>query len=561
MGKTIQKATKVFRRRISEAPEDRLDGHLSDERMVELYRKLSGEMHLQLPAAPRASFAQWLELQVRHTAQGRQPSFRRWLAGLRLSSPLPALSFGVALGLILGVLGAVGWRRQERPRITSNALLVRAEGSYTAAGTAGVVHQTVRIRARQQTLERSLYWDLAGKRRPRRSALTGQEEALRSALSGAGVDWDRPVSAASYQAWHDQQHERSDRITKLRGHLLLLTTSVPEGTVAEESLTVRDTDFHPVRRTVGFRDRDTVEIAELNFQVLPWNAVEAGAFEPIGGLAKPLVSATPGPRPALPSLPLELASADQLDETELTARLVLSQFHADTGEQIELHRSPREVVVEGLVESDARKRELQAQLQGIRNLKVEIQSVADLSKQPMPAVQAIEISAAPLPDQPSPLESTLKARGESVDTISTLAQQLFMNALAISQESRAIADLQSRFTAERQMSVIASATLADLMYSHHERLGEALGDERALLAKIGGASSPSRDAGVPQASLLELAARNLALASELTQTNAPARRPAEAIAGDMTAATGSLAAAARRSYENPQGNTAQKEKE
>jgi hypothetical protein len=179
----------------------------------------------------------------------------------------------------------------------------------------------------------------------------------------------------------------------------------------------------------------------------------------------------------------------------------------------------------------------------------------------MPALQAIEISAAPLPDQPSPLESTLKARGESVDTISTLAQQLFMNALAISQESRAIADLQSRFTAERQMSVIASATLADLMYSHHERLGEALGDERALLAKIGGASSPSRDAGVPQASLLELAARNLALASELTQTNEPARRPAEAIAGDMTAATGSLAAAARRSYENPQGNTAQKEKE
>src|SRR6201999_2346890 len=109
------------------------------------------------------------------------------------------------------------------------------------------------------------------------------------------------------------------------------TTTVPGGLVEQQSLTVRDTDFHPVRRTVSLRESGTVEIAEVDFKILPWSAVNADIFEPVD-TAGITAASNPARVLSFPRMP-EVLTEDQLDEAELAARLVLNQLHADTGEQ------------------------------------------------------------------------------------------------------------------------------------------------------------------------------------------------------------------------------------
>ncbi len=157
---------------------------------------------------------------------------------------------------------------------------------------------------------------------------------------------------------------------------------------------MRDTDFHPVQRTVELRDSGTVEIAELDFKILPWNAVDANAFEP--EISLPALATTPArvlPFLRLPTMPTEA----QLDEAELGARLMLNQLHADSGEPIEIHRTAQGVTVAGLVETEKRRRELQAGLQTVPNVIFDVQSDESLKANPSPAnaVQSIAVASMP----------------------------------------------------------------------------------------------------------------------------------------------------------------------
>lgn len=508
-----------------------------------------------LPEGPRAAFAQWLQFEVHRTAL-QSPGQRSLKQRRKLRAAMPGVSIGLAFGLMIGAIAfSLVWRRV--PGISANSLLVHAEKWDISVPTAdpGVAHQTIRIKTPGQSLDRSLYWDLQGKRRARRVALAGREEQLKLELGRAGIDWDRPISASAYQDWHDHQHIRSDRITQTGRHLLTLTTTVPDGILSQESITVRDTDFHPVRRTIGFRDSDTVEIAELDYSVLPWSAVDVSAFEQVA--TTPLREGTTSPRAHM-SLDLpEARSPQQLDETELATRLVLNQLHADEGEQIEVHRSGQEVEVEGLVSTDDRKRELTTQLMTVPGLKISIRSEADLSKSPPSATESVTIEAAALPDNPSALDNYLRRRGRPFEEINAVERQLFEGALIISKESRSIVELKTHFVHADQMPVLALATLEELLYSHHERLERALRQERALLAQAQGgpvAGAGPFDPG--PLSLTAAAGTNLALARELTQTNVAHPRSAEEIFADMTGVLDCLFPAAREAYIDPKANPA-----
>lgn len=281
--------------------------------------------------------------------------------------------------------------------------------------------------------------------------------------------------------------------------------------------------------------------------MLPWSAVDSSAFEPIGDVSNAAVTAAPV---RLPALTLDsVPSVDQLDETELAAKLILNELHADTGEQIEIRRYAREVEVVGLVDTDERKHDLRAQLATVPGLKVSIQSVSDARSAPASVAEAISIESASLPDYPSALESYLRARGRSVDEINATSRAIFNGALAISRESKALAELGTRFNVREQRQVIISATVADLLYSHHERLDTALLLQRTLLARTEGVPvSVGSTAPQRQASLSDQAALNLALAKELTQTNSPPQRSAEAIVAEALATLDSLNAAAQEVY-------------
>src|SRR5262249_17827630 len=142
--------------------------------------------------------------------------------------------------------------------------------------------------------------------------------------------------------------------------LLTLTTNLAGGNIASESLTVRETDFRPVERTIELRDAGSVEIAELNYSVLPWSSVNPDLFEPEPSAAVGLGRHTHAA--ILPHLPRSL-SPTELDEAELGVRLVLNSLNLDANDRISLTRQPLGVHVEGVVEDDDRKRQLQAELQ------------------------------------------------------------------------------------------------------------------------------------------------------------------------------------------------------
>lgn len=464
-----------------------------------------------------------------------------------------ALGFATAASLLF-------WWQQKTPDITSNALLVRAArwDSHKSGASSGVVNQVVRIStSSHQTMDRSIYRDLQGKRRPKPTKLDEGQKNLVQSLAEAGVDWDEPISASAYQEWHDRQHERLDKIVTAGSHLLKLTTTVPHGDVSSESLVVRDTDFHPVRRTVAFRDSETVDIAELDYKILPWSVVDNSLFDPFDS---DLRNASDAPRRIIPSLLSATVSEGQLDEAELSTRLVLNQLHADAGEQIEICRRPQEIGVTGVVGTDERKLQLQMQLLSVPHVVVSLQSTADLKKSAANRIPS-SIQVASMSEQRPPLAIYLEAHGRSVSESNRFARDLFSAALTISQESKAITDLRLRFGAESRQSVFASATLAELIYNHQDRLASALRQERQMLIELQESlprgSAPSRsEAG----SLLDSAEKNLGLAKELTESDQAAYRIPERILAEMFRTAETLKDEAHHVYTTARSNTTLSEK-
>ncbi|MBT9331576.1 anti-sigma factor family protein [Paracidobacterium acidisoli] len=530
------------------------------ERMVHLYSEAL-EHEEVLPPLPAAEFTRRLRQKIRQAPPPR-PRWRPLFPMIALPE-LPTMDPTLAIGVVLAFAAVVSlfvWGRQRTPNITSNTLLVRAENwdDASMASSGGVIYQEVRITTPRVTLDRAIYRDARGRRRPKTVRLNESEEQLKNRLSVAGVNWEAPLLATSYQDWHDHQRIRADKIKRSGKRLLTLTTTTPVGDVAEETLTVRDTDFHPVSRSVEFRNKETVEIAELDFKILPWSSVGPNVFEPVAVFDTAAVPSRVIPFPPPP----EVLTPEQLDEAELGARLVLNQLHADTGKQIEFERSPQGVEVKGVVDTEEQKRELQQHLLMLPHVTASIQCVADLQNGHNSDAQAASIRTAEMPDQPSPLELFLLKRGRSVSTINGLAQQLFSNALTISQESKAIADLQARFAPDSQQTVLASATLTELIFSHRDRLRAALNQERELLAEAQSGPASGEGAPLPEPfSLMAAARRNMDLCRELTATSGGATRTAEMILADMSVSLDELTVDARAVNGNLQSDAALKAKQ
>lgn len=528
-----------------------LEGRRADE-ILDFYRNELNSREIDLSPEPRAAFMRRLGARLNQFPLAKPQNHLFPKISLRSFFPLnPAFSLCLVLGAVAVIFFFDRWQKRI-PNMTSNSFLVRAEtwDWSSLKGVTGVVYQSVRITGPKITMDRAIYRDPQGKRLLRKVKLADSEENLKAELARAGVDWDKPISATDYRGWRDQQHGSSDSITRAGTHLLKLTTTVPDSSVLAQSLTVRDTDFHPVRRTIALRNVGMVEIAELDFRILPLSAVSDGVFEPPVRTSF-FVIEDRGRIFELPRLP-QIVTSEQLDGAELSARLVLNQLHADSGEQIELQREQQEVVVEGVVETDERKQELQKQLGLIPHVRSAIQSIDDLKNAPA-STGPTSIQMASMPDEPSPLELFMQKHDRSLTEGNALAQQLSNEVLTISRESKAIDDLQTRFVPKRGRDILTTATLTELIYSHRERLNVALKNERALLAKTRVGSLEGTDASpIETPSLSEEANRNLALLKELTQTHSPAKRSAEEILPDMEISLQGLSVAANNLFGKPQ---------
>lgn len=512
--------------------------------MLQFYREQWQELEEPLSMEPRIAFSRWLDHRIREEDSCDQQSLLASWPFSRVATLMAGLT-----GIIIGSLCLSSLLRERQPNLSGNAILQRAQSGerFEAAAKPGVARQTIQIKTANVSLKRSLYWDLQGKRHLKQTLLPATEEKIRWTLIQAGVDWNRPISAAGYEAWRSHQQGREEHVSHSSEHLLTLTTVVPEGLVSEESLTVRDTDFHPVRRSIGFRNRETIEIAELDYSVLPWSAVSVDIFDPVAPSGNTLTSMASDGAPLL-TIP-SVSTSLQLEETELSARLILNQLHADTGEQIEVRRSSQDVEVTGLVETEDRKHELVAQLMTVPHLKISLQSAARLPEITVSQGKVVSIAGTGEEERPSLLLTYMRARGRTIDESNALSRRLFESALTISQESHALEELRNRFSSPSQLRILAFATLEELLYSHRERLQEALRQQREALSEARG-STLIRDHS-PEGSRVLLsgkALRDLALVKELTRQNPPAGQSAETLLGELSETASAISDSMRETY-------------
>jgi hypothetical protein len=463
---------------------------------------------------------------------------RRWLT--RLSLPkMNALLAGAMLFAICSVVCFVLWTKTG-PRISARSLLARAkqaDASIPNPGHPGVIYQKVRISSPGHTMVRAIYRDPEGKRHLKQQRLSAQDQETKDHLDHAGVSWDEPLSAANFSAWRDRQPVKKDSITRTGANLLTLTTSaVANSSVVQESLTVRENDFHPVARTIELRNRGTVEIAELNYDVMPWGAVNQDWFEPLAGQ---VATDVPGMHAVLHAP--HVLSDLELDEAELAARVVLNQLHADTGEQIHLTRNAAGIDIKGVVDTDVRKHQLVSQLVLLPHVHPSILSVEEIGSRPptrSTVVNGQSVQAYSFEAQPSPLERYLREKKMPLDELGAISQSLLDESLKIQQAEVHLSELQRRFKEVDQLSRDQQKQLAELSRNYINTIQTALdGNKQALLTigLDGMEQAASLSDAVSGASNLDQQVRDYQeLCQQLITNGAGESRSAVVIAGQLS---------------------------
>ena len=473
-------------------------------------------------------------------------SIRKWtsrILGYFSKFKIPAMNPSLATALVLAVVASVmlvvGLWQQRRQKTVADLIehATGADPSLRSAAKPGVIYQKVAIRTPRRTLERALYRDAQGVRGARRQQLSPQDEQLKSKLAAAGVSWDAPLSAIDYMEWRRRSGATRDTVTHSGPHRLTLTTTpVATGAVVKETLTLRDTDFHAVDRTIELGDSDTVEIAELSFDVLPWSNVNQDWFEPLSGQT---ATDVPGILPALAIHAPHVLSDLELDETELEVRIALNQLHADAGERIRLSRSPKGVEVKGVVDTDARKQELVSRLTQLKYVQTSILSVEEVSNQlqtdaPFKGSQPIHVYS--VEAQPSPLEQYLRIRKLPADQQASIAHTLLDGGLKVQQAYAHFSELQLRFKEADRLSVELQNQLRELSRTYLETAEAGLDSNEHVLRSLdldnlnqtASANSSSTDED-----LTNQIDRYQDLCRELIAGGAEQSRQATAIAGEL----------------------------
>jgi hypothetical protein len=296
----------------------------------------------------------------------------------------------------------------EVRRVSASQLLENAQTSEVRAlhsVAKPMVYQKLRIRVGSQTVTRTIYRDPVGMRQadrldvaegaggelarntglpsqPQDKANGGQtaDAELRQAFLTAHLNWQDPLSPASYSAWYKSLSQKLDEVTTVGDDFITLKTTTSEGPIAEARITVRTTDFHLVEEDLRLKDARQVEVHELAWEVLPMDAINVAIFAP----EAPLSAEIGHPSSVAPQPPV-LTDAE-LAEAELRARVAIHAEKADLGEQIEFYRdAPRSgkrlVVVGGIVSTPERKDDLLAVLRGIPHVDLRLQTVEEAQSQ------------------------------------------------------------------------------------------------------------------------------------------------------------------------------------
>ncbi len=428
------------------------------------------------------------------------------------------LGFAACLVVVLTALVMLLlWRNPKT--VAASELLNKAESSEAQLASAGrhfIVFQRVKISSPTTTVERLVYRDSRGRRKARATHLNQADLNLQHTLEGAGVSWERPLSAADFRRWHDQLSDPQDSVYDDQNTFTLLTRS-RSTLVTQASLTVRKADFHPMRRHIVFRDFGAVDVAEVSYEVSDWNEDRADSiFEPETA-SLPATSS----RAFTVEAPRILPSPDDLDEAELRARLALNEANADSGEQIDVRRGPSSIQIAGIIETNERKRDLEDALSRIPLVAVSLHSISDMETRPAshlaPKQQPPEYAVA----NQSRLQAYLENSDKDTPSVVGMIHEFLETSLVIQRETHALDVLHAKFMTPGQERLSSSSRdlLQKLVESHLERLQGGINRQRRLVnvwMRRGATDSTSgRDTYSGYELLLQEAAKNKALCDEL----------------------------------------------
>ena len=355
-------------------------------------------------------------------------------------------STAVLLILVLIVTLIVRFKRE--PAVSASQFLantIEAQALQTRRTADPVLHQRLQVRRKDQRRESEValdLWEDHKNRRVRQFLTDGTESIpltsikdptqssradlvneLAQVLRANHMDAARPLSAASYQSWHNTLQRQRDEITRTRladGSEAVMLRTIPatpvnSGQIAEATFVVRATDWLPteLRLNVASEDGHRVyELIQTTSEVVSLIQVDQAIFAD-----QPVVTSSPDasqkeitkketqPTPSLapnaqPLSPIPAATA----ELEIEALRLLNQSGADLGEQISVKRTSAGLLeIIGIVETDKRKKEILNALSPIAinpSIHIQIQTVAEAVAKhtsnkptPSPSTRVVEITS------------------------------------------------------------------------------------------------------------------------------------------------------------------------
>jgi len=448
------------------------------------------------------------------------------------------LTAGLAVGLLVSL-------RKQETGVNAAAVLADAARQENPEFEAqpGVVFQRLQVRDGNQQAEWLVYRDRQGKREARFRPVSDRESRLRQRLTAAGITREDPLSVSSFQKWRNRLTSCRDNVVLSPSGLITVNTSAaadPGTPVLEETLLLRRSDYHAISRSVIFRDSEKVEIAELDYRVLDWAQVQKDWF------FEAEAAAIPAPRLPARVVPMVKAvrlDAAALDLAELKTRLILSTHNADTGEQIELVRGDDGIRVDGLASSPDRKRELEGALESVPHVTAKLLTPEEREAGEPNPIAPSRIKVIESASQPSPLLVFLKGKPGQIDAYRPFSAKIMDSSLRISQQSHAVAELESEFAPRMPLDQEARQVYESVFKDHIAKLKSALADQAEILKSLSGerpASSASETGATGFSDLAVHAARSLALSRELVSGQSANQRDALLILDDLAIENSSL---------------------
>jgi DNA-directed RNA polymerase specialized sigma24 family protein len=462
---------------------------------------------------------------------------RAWWPRLfvRIFELLRSRPFVPVAAMVFLLVGALSWFTANHQREQTQATnflneSVRAERNRRIAHGPGVVRQRLSIRTAKGTIQRDIYRDIDNRRRPKAHLMDNDERLLMAKMEEAGLEWDNPLSVAAFQSWRDHEPGEQDHIEKSGADFMTVTTTLPSGSVARESLTLRMKDLHLIARTVYFRDAETVEVAELSYEYLPWEAASEKWFEPTVDAQS---IASPRRSTSLPPPGPERLSEANTDIARLSVLLALQQMQAET-ERIQVTQTARGIAVTGIVDSESRKHEIADRLRMIPHVTTNILSYRDFDDKRagvdgITAIKAISVVAGR-----SSLDNYCEVAVVRKERCQQLAFLLLNSSATMVREGSRLCDLQRQYPATKTLTPAARILLNKLMQQHADHLVTAAGEQEKAFATLG--LEPPRAANTAasyETKISDIVQHNLFLAKELVYAENERSRSALFILHEM----------------------------